>query len=150
MGYMTDRWSSERSLPARIPIGSRHRRRSLAPPALLVDETSFFDTEIANQRENPQFEPQDYELGTRRSYQRAPESLLPVPRPPGGADFVRLTGKVTDSFGRGPLQRGFVSGRQLVTTVVVLVRGIAPGTALIRASAPPFIPEITASVTVLP
>ena len=36
------------------------------------------------------------------------------------------------------------------TTVVVLVRGIAPGTATIRASAPPFIPEITASVAVLP
>ena len=34
------------------------------------------------------------------------------------------------------------------TTVVVLVRGIASGTAVIRASAPPFIPEITATITV--
>ena len=34
------------------------------------------------------------------------------------------------------------------TTVVVLVRGIASGTAIIRASAPPFIPEITATITV--
>jgi hypothetical protein len=36
------------------------------------------------------------------------------------------------------------------TTVVVMVRAVGPGTAVIRASALPFIPEITASVTVLP
>jgi hypothetical protein len=36
------------------------------------------------------------------------------------------------------------------TTVVILVTGVSPGTAIIRAGAPPFIPEITASVTVTP
>ena len=36
------------------------------------------------------------------------------------------------------------------TSVVLLVRGISPGTAVIRASALPFIPETTAVVTVLP
>ena len=35
-----------------------------------------------------------------------------------------------------------------VTTVVVMVAGIAPGTALIHAGAPPFIPEVTTTVIV--
>ena len=36
------------------------------------------------------------------------------------------------------------------TTVVVLVKGVSPGTAIIRASAPPYIPETAMTVTVLP
>jgi hypothetical protein len=36
------------------------------------------------------------------------------------------------------------------TTVVVMVRAVGPGTAVIRASALPFIPEVSATVTVLP
>ena len=36
------------------------------------------------------------------------------------------------------------------TTVAIMVTGVAPGSAVIHAGAPPFIPEITAAVTVLP
>jgi hypothetical protein len=82
----------------------------------------------------------------------APSPDTPVTPDRGAGGFVNgLTVQLSSSNpGVATLQPStqFYSDGSSVTTVVVVVTGVAPGTAVIHAGAPPSIPDVTATVIV--
>ena len=82
----------------------------------------------------------------------APSPDSPVTPDRGAGGFVNgLTVQLSSSNpGVATLQPStqFYSDGSSVTTVVVVITGVAPGTAIIHAGAPPSIPDVTATVTV--